>query len=173
MPRSDAPRFDAIDALFGQIGEVYNSMGSERTSLLTALSHAVMLSLIEELRRFTGTDTNPASDQLNRHEQQAQAFCELVEAHFGEAKSIPDYARALAVSPPHLTRICKRILGTSPNELVRKRRMLEATRLLTYTRLSVQDVALRSGFSDVTYFSRTFRAETGTTPSAFRQARDN
>ncbi|WP_349295051.1 helix-turn-helix domain-containing protein (plasmid) [Thioclava sp. 'Guangxiensis'] len=165
-----AQRFEAIDMLMRQIRDVYHSMGSERAALLGALTQATLLSLIGELRRIAPVGGTAFHSEMNRHELQAQAFCELVEAHFTQSMPIPDYARAMAVSPPHLTRVCRRILGTSPNELIRKRRMLEAKRLLAYTRLSVQDVAQRSGFADITYFSRTFTKTIGMTPNAFRRS---
>ena len=57
-------------------------------------------------------------------------------------------------------------------ELVRRRRMLEAKRLLTYTRLPVLDIAHRAGFGDAAFFSRTFKATFDVTPSEFRKRAD-
>ncbi|EPX85287.1 helix-turn-helix domain-containing protein [Salipiger mucosus] len=172
LARSATPRFADVDALMRQLRQAYHSVGSEREPLLRALSHALVLTLIEELRRTVQVDTGRAGTELSRHEAQAQAFCEEVEARFAESVTVEDYARAVGVSAPHLTRICKRVLGTSPNELVRRRRMLEAKRLLSYTRLPVLDIAHRAGFGDAAFFSRTFKTTFGVTPSEFRRQSD-
>lgn len=173
LGRSDCARFDDLDALMGQMARVYHSMGSERPALLRVLGHAILLTLIEELRRATRLDAGQGEGaELSRHEAQAQAFCELVEARFAEALGVEDYARELGVSAPHLTRVCRRVLGTPPNELVRRRRLLEAKRLLGYTRLSVADIAVRSGFGDAAFFSRSFKASFDMTPSEYRRRAD-
>ncbi|MCA0994943.1 helix-turn-helix domain-containing protein [Alloyangia pacifica] len=172
LAQSETPRFADVDALMRQLGAAYHSVGSEREALLRALSHAIVLTLIEELRRTAHIDAGHAGAELSRHEAQVQAFCELVEARFAETVTVEDYARVIGVSAPHLTRICKRILGIAPNELVRRRRMLEAKRLLTYTRLPVLDIAHRAGFGDAAFFSRTFKATFDVTPSEFRKRAD-
>ena len=50
-----------------------------------------------------------------------------------------------------------------------KLRMKEACRLLRSTSLSVGEIAARTGFSDVLYFSRRFHELVGTTPTAHRR----
>lgn len=172
LARSATARFDDLEALMGQLRGAYGAMGSERPALLSALSHAIVLTLIEELRRTARVDAGPAPAELSRHEAQAQAFCEAVERRFAEPAAVEDYAREIGVSAPHLTRLCRRVLGTSPNELVRRRRMLEAKRLLSYTRLSVSDIAHRAGFADAAFFSRTFKETFGVTPSEYRRRSD-
>ncbi|QUJ77250.1 helix-turn-helix transcriptional regulator [Sulfitobacter albidus] len=62
--------------------------------------------------------------------------------------------------------------GAAPNALVRQRRLLEAKRLLEYTRLGVAEIAHRSGFRDPSFFSRSFRSAFGLSPKAYRAARD-
>jgi AraC-like DNA-binding protein len=47
--------------------------------------------------------------------------------------------------------------------------MLEASRLLRFTDLSVGEVAYRVGYSDQLYFSRAFKRYTGLAPQAYRE----
>lgn len=44
----------------------------------------------------------------------------------------------------------------------------EACRLLVQSALSVEEIGLRVGFTDASYFWRSFRKETGYSPSAYR-----
>jgi AraC family transcriptional regulator len=50
------------------------------------------------------------------------------------------------------------------------RRLEKAQELLGGTDLPLAEIALATGFSDQSHFSRRFRDHLGTTPSAFRRA---
>ncbi|MFC6761464.1 helix-turn-helix domain-containing protein [Sulfitobacter porphyrae] len=114
-------------------------MKVERSELLEPLTQLVITYISGEARRRHTIGAIGRSDRLTRHETQAENFCSLVEAHFREDLSVSDYGTKLGVSAPHLTRVCKSVLGFTPNELVRQRRLLEAKRLLEYTRLPISE----------------------------------
>lgn len=164
--------FAAIAALMGQMGHVFHTMRADRAALLEGIAHLMAVYLVSAMRGQL-TTAGPLGDvPLTHHERQAQDFCARVEARFASADSVTDYAAALGVSAPHLTRVCNRILGVTPNEVLRQRRLVEAKRLLEYTRLAVSDIAHRAGFRDPAFFSRTFKASLGQTPQAYRAAQD-
>ncbi|MFN0216142.1 MAG: helix-turn-helix domain-containing protein [Saprospiraceae bacterium] len=48
-------------------------------------------------------------------------------------------------------------------------RLLKAKDLLMRTELSITEIAHKTGFSKLTYFSYTFSREFGVSPSAFRK----
>ena len=79
------------------------------------------------------------------------------------------YAGRLGVSETHLNRICRAAFGTSALGAITRRLMLEATRDLTFTTMSVKEVAYSLGFEDPAYFTRAFLRATGETPGAFRK----
>ena len=164
-----ATHFATIGTLMRQVQSVFQDISLERNAILKALARLIVLYIGADARAAHPVAVAAAPNDRTRHEAQAQAFCAAVEAGFADAHSVADYARSVGVSTPHLSRICRRILGVSPNALIRQRRMVEARRLLEFTRYSVADVALRAGFRDIAYFSRAFKADTGVTPSAFRR----
>ena len=47
--------------------------------------------------------------------------------------------------------------------------MLEASRLLRFTDLTVGEIAFRAGFDDQLYFSRAFKRYRGDSPMAYRE----
>lgn len=59
--------------------------------------------------------------------------------------------------------------GTSLRALVDESRRAKAIELMTMRRLSVEQVALRLGYTDAATFIRAFRRWTGTTPGAYPQ----
>lgn len=98
----------------------------------------------------------------------ARRFEALVDQHYREHLGIADYAELLLVSPTHLSRVMKQATGRPASAAISERVMREARRNLTYSNLSVSELAYQLGFSDPAYFSRAFARETGQPPSAFR-----
>ncbi len=115
------------------------------------------------------TDRTPTTS--TKSEDLVAAYAALVERDFASGGTVGDLARGLGVTATHLTRVCRTANGTSAHDLLANRRHFEAKRLLVDTDLPVGDVARQSGFSSLAYFSRTFRQNTGQSPSAFRSAR--
>ncbi|MBA4223777.1 MAG: AraC family transcriptional regulator [Methylobacterium sp.] len=97
-------------------------------------------------------------------------FVERVESHFHTHEPLATYARDLGVTGPHLTRVCREVLGHSAMRVIQGRLMIEARRDLVYTRSPVSQIAFRLGFSDPAYFSRFFAARAGMSPSEYRAA---
>ena len=172
LAKGGSENFEDIDTAFAQLGPVYHGMKGQRDAILEALVRLILAYIAGDVgREQSGHGTNGAAS-LSRHEKQAEAFCALLEARFSEDLLVNDYAASVGLSAPHLTRVCKRVLGAAPNELVRQRRLLEASRLLEYTRLPVSEVAHRAGFSDPSFFSRTFRNAYGVAPKIYRAQKD-
>ncbi|WP_300036799.1 helix-turn-helix domain-containing protein [uncultured Roseobacter sp.] len=167
----DTQKFEDIRVLTAQARRAFASIDADREPLLCALARVLVLYMTSGPSRAITASKIPRQE-LTRHEKQAQAFCDSIEQNFQEQLTVEDYARALGVSPPHLTRICKKYLGVPPNAMIRQRRLVEAKRLLEFTRHTVADVAPRCGFRDPAFFSRAFRQQTGMTPGAYRARKD-
>jgi AraC family transcriptional regulator, transcriptional activator of pobA len=92
----------------------------------------------------------------------------LVESHFREDATVAAYARKLGVTPGHLSDVVRSLTGEAAGELIRRRRMLEARRLLFHSDQSVSEIAFELGFEDSSYFAKAFRRATGLSPGDFR-----
>jgi AraC family cel operon transcriptional repressor len=73
------------------------------------------------------------------------------------------------VTPTHLARSVRRFYGTTPTELVHTRRLRRAAVLLATTGDPIGEIGLRCGFGTASYFSSSFFAAEGITPSEFRR----
>ncbi|PMQ13014.1 AraC family transcriptional regulator [Janthinobacterium sp. AD80] len=82
---------------------------------------------------------------------------------------IADVAAALGVHPVHLARVFRQAWGCSPGDLLRWRRVEQASGLMRRPDLSMADVALSVGFADQSHMNRAFRARYGMTPSNYRR----
>lgn len=93
----------------------------------------------------------------------------LLEAHFKEHWRVADYARALAVSPTHLSRVVRAATGAPASHLIDARIVREARRHLAFTHLQVASIAYTLGYQDPSLFSRVFARVTGRSPRAYRR----
>ncbi|ASZ11012.1 helix-turn-helix domain-containing protein [Chitinophaga pendula] len=96
-------------------------------------------------------------------------FEKLVDEHFMTQKMPSAYADMLCVSPNYLNKLCKEVRGFTTGEIIRKRVVIEAQRLLHYTTLPVNDIADKLGFESPSYFITFFKKLTLTTPELFRK----
>jgi AraC family transcriptional activator of pobA len=163
-----ADNFDNVAALIDQLRQAYHSVAVNKEEVLLSLIDLIVLYLTGDLRTASSLKPVNTPAPRGRHDLQIEAFCNLLEENFQHPWSVALYAQRIGISAPHLTRVCKAGLGAPPNDLVRRRRILEAKRLLEYTALSVAEIARRCGFKDAAFFSRTFKASLGIPPHQYR-----
>ncbi len=94
----------------------------------------------------------------------------FIEERYRERVSLKDVARAVSLSPGHLTTVVGRKTGRTVQEWITERRMAEARRLLVETNRAVEEVGRMVGYGDPGYFVRSFRSAHGVTPLGWRRA---
>lgn len=84
--------------------------------------------------------------------------------------SIEYAAECSGISSVHFRRIFKEIYMTSPIKYVNALRIERAKELLMYDAInSVSQIAELCGYSDVYYFSKIFKSQTGVSPTVYRK----
>lgn len=78
-------------------------------------------------------------------------------------------AALVHLNPSYLSQLFKQQLNRNFIDYIAEVRMEEAKRLLGATSLRISEVADRVGYSDVAYFSNTFKKWNGCTPSEYRK----
>ncbi|SFU35978.1 helix-turn-helix transcriptional regulator [Halomonas korlensis] len=79
-----------------------------------------------------------------------------------------EVADSCHLSTFQFSRLFKRLTGSTFQDYVLHRRITEAKRLLANPRVSITDVCFTVGFSDLSYFTRTFQRYVGQPPSRYR-----
>jgi AraC family transcriptional activator of pobA len=153
----------AVLATMRQLWHEFNGRHAARALLLRGLC----ASLLARAARAAGAG-EIAPNEAARPDALLRRFEALLEAHYLEHWKVAEYARALAVTPTHLSRVARAATGQAASQLIDARVMREARRNLAYTNLSISTVAYALGFSDPAYFSRVFRRALGMSPRAFR-----
>jgi YesN/AraC family two-component response regulator len=94
---------------------------------------------------------------------------DFIEANYQHEITLSDVAQAVGYSPAYLTNRVKHETGRTVNGWIIERRMAAARSLLQNTDWSVEQVATKAGYLNVSYFFRQFRQYQGTTPKAWRE----
>lgn len=94
---------------------------------------------------------------------------EKIETHLRSGLSVAQYAKLLNVTPARLRAACIEVTGKTPMRVLEERLVLEAKRNLTYTNMTIAQIAYYLGFTDPAYFSRFFSKLAGESPAAFRR----
>jgi AraC family transcriptional regulator len=79
-------------------------------------------------------------------------------------------AGAVRMSYFHFSRAFKQSMGMTATNYIAERRIERAKKMLEETELPISEIALRSGFSSQSHFTKAFRRLAGNTPKAFRAA---
>jgi AraC family transcriptional regulator len=126
--------------------------------------------LVIGLLRAALTDGNGHRDEpggsTDRLIRRTKAF---VEAEFANPIRLADVGRAVGASPAYLTHVFRRVEGTSLHQYLTQLRLARALVELPRTD-DLTSLALETGFSSHSHFTRAFRRAFGVTPSQFRHA---
>ena len=146
----------------------------------------------EAQRRWLGDVLRVALDKLNRtlslplragvggvytaFRQMSDSYREALSAlreHADGDISLDTVAGCIGISPSYLSRLFSTEQGRSFVECLTELRIRAAVELACETRLSIREIAQRTGYSNVTYFCRVFKRHAGCTITELRERRRN
>lgn len=96
---------------------------------------------------------------------------ELVDRHFKSRKKIGFYAGALNLTVRTLQNRLKKASLTSLNDLLQRRTLKEAKKLLSTNAMSIGAIATELGFKETAHFSNWFHKHAHCCPMAYKQGR--
>ncbi len=105
-----------------------------------------------------------------RDQARVTAMVRFMTEHLAQRVDHAMLERASGLSPSRLQALFREVTGHPPLDYLRRLRVEEARRLLADSRLSVKEVAARTGFRDTSHFSKVFRRVDGLAPAHFRDA---
>lgn len=92
-----------------------------------------------------------------------------LEEHFTEKINLTDLENRFFISKFHLSREYKRIYGITIGNDITAKRISHAKSLLRFSDLSVEQVAISSGFQNTAYFTKVFKRAENMTPLEYRK----
>lgn len=95
---------------------------------------------------------------------------EYIQKHALESPSNAQVAKEFGYHSYYLNRIMKEYSGNTIAQMMIQERIKYAEMCMATTDMTIAEIAEASGFSNISYFSRLFRAKTGCTPSQYRKS---
>lgn len=153
-----SPTFDMAVDLIGRI-------------LGRPLALDVASSFVQDQSRAAGDPQVNAMLGDARHDPRLVRAIRIMETHLDTPLSIAAIAKRVSMSTRGLEQLFARQIGQTPGAYFLSLRLAAARRLVDDTRLSMTDIASRTGFSSQPALSRAFRLHYGQSPSDSRKAR--
>ena len=95
-----------------------------------------------------------------------------IHEHYMEVLSLDILAEKVYLTPHYLSTIFSQEKGIGINKYIKNIRMEKAKELLRNTNMKVSDICRETGYSNLSYFCKTFRNEYGVTPEKYRDRQE-
>jgi AraC family transcriptional activator of pobA len=164
--RLAAPRRAEVEAIFALISAEHGGARAGRAQALIGLTGL----LATWFARTIAAAGDAGHGEGARGTDLVRRFQEQMESRFRKERRLSVYAAELGITPTHLSRVCREIVGKPASALIQDRVVQEAMRNLAYTSIAVHEIAEALGFVDPAHFSRFFTQHVGRTPSVFRRS---
>lgn len=156
--------------------DVYLTKPSRREELLLHVHNLLRLrasiqARYQALGRLAGSIDSPKVMPAVDDDFVRQVI-EVIAQHYAETDfGVTEIQRAVGLSSSQLHRKMKALTGNTAGHFLRLYRLEQARHFLkTRPQWTVAEVAYNTGFQDPNYFSRSFSAEFGQTPTEYREA---
>ncbi len=147
-----------IKGLFNEILHFYMQKDIGYSMRAVGYAYAMMAEFITEYEKVALTNVN---------KQQLLFAKEYIDKHYKEPISIALLANLASMSETNFRRSFHRVFSDTPMRYRDKVRINYAKELLLYGFYTTNEIAERIGFSDVGYFCRFFKKQTGLTPKEY------
>jgi len=94
----------------------------------------------------------------------------MIEREYDSDLQLATLAQEAKLSRYHFLRLFLRLTGLTPHQYVRRARLRRAAGQMIWSGSKVTEIALDSGFGDISNFNHAFRAEFGVSPRGYRMA---
>jgi AraC family transcriptional regulator len=167
--RYEAVSYDPfVEQIALAISQELDSETSSGRLLIESLGHSLSAYL---LHRYSESAVNakPYSDSVRPMDHRRLArVLEFIDVHIDESFTVSEMAAVACMSPAHFARSFKARTGQSPHQFVSRKRLELAERMLLDPYRPMSEIALSTGFSSQSNFSRAFRNVSGMSPGDYR-----
>ena len=118
-------------------------------------------------QNLSNTTVSPNAKSLHNR-QRIKTMLQYIHDHYIESITMEQIAQSASISKSECLRCFRKTIDVTPIQYVRQYRIKQAAKRLVTTEDSVSQIAEQCGFSDLSYFTKTFREITGVPPLQYR-----
>ncbi len=133
---------------------------------------AAVLELMVYLSRNFASGSTKKSVSEKKSNESIRLAIGYIRAHLNEKLTIEEIADEIGLSKFHFSREFKKVTGFTVISYINTLRCRNAKKLLAKNEFSVHEIALKCGFENDSYFSKTFKKYSGLLPSEFIKEQD-
>lgn len=138
----------------------------QRRDLLGRLeSHYLATGLILSVLQAYSRESSDSPDQP----EFLNWITSFMSLHLAESLSVSDMATRAGLSTSRFSQVFRNRFGRPPHQFLLHLRVQRAQDLLHHTDLTMREVSVQCGFSDVHHFAKTFKRLSGQTPGSYRR----
>ncbi|AZA76167.1 helix-turn-helix domain-containing protein [Chryseobacterium sp. G0186] len=103
------------------------------------------------------------------NQKRVYQFIMLMDEHYKTERRSDFYSSKMGISEKRINQILKDKMNKTLTQLLHKRVILEAERMLISSDLTIKEIAFSLNFDDPAYFSRFYKKQTGQSPEDFKR----
>ncbi len=108
----------------------------------------------------------------SRAEHLFEVFADEVMQHIADSHKVSYYADSLCITSNYLSKVCRQVANVSARDFINTCIIVQSQFLLVENKkMSIQEIAIKTGFPSQSFFAKFFRLHVGMSPSAYRQQR--
>lgn len=148
---------------------IYALQSGEQDAYTGRSTHELLGAMLSIIAGKFSVASSANKTKENRSSMIEKDFNQLLQLHYKTWKQPALYAKALSISVAHLNESVKNISGFPVSVQIQQKSILEAKRLLYFTKLSVKEIGYELGYDNPVYFSKLFKKISSVTPLEFRE----
>lgn len=125
--------------------------------------------LIVDILSILLQDVTNVREEQNPARQKLLEIRQYLDEHYTEKFSLDELSEHFFISKFHLSREFKSYFGITPNLYVIGKRITMVKKLLRFSDLTLEEIAVRCGFYDTSYMNKQFKKSEGINASDFRK----
>lgn len=146
-----------IGPIFGKLLTEYNNRSFGREQFIISAITQICILLFRCCEQVSRSTNDPEHKMVM-----------YIREHYLEPISAKSVAECFHLSPNYFSEFFKKHTGIGFSAYVKKLRLKFAAKLLLTSDMTVNEVAVRSGFNSMTYFFNSFKSAYGMPPEQFR-----
>lgn len=153
------PEYQKLDLLSQPV------LGSEQ--MIRLYLEMLLIRFIRKNKHYSQNTTISTTAQHNAEEHYFNTTCAYIEDNIDKVFTLGHLSQHAMVSSSYLERLFNRYAGMSVIQYCNHRKIELAKKIIREDRMNISQIAESLGFSSIHYFSRTFKAFEGMSPSQY------
>lgn len=166
--RDDLELHGEVACYLKEMRDVYFSDNDLRELLIDAKMLILLEMLARKILPIMANQDQSFFDKTRKYKKKFDEIQLYVDQHHDENLTTESVAKVFGFSKYHFSRLFKEYTNYPFHDYLIHSRLRVATHLMTQPGLSITEIALQSGFSSLSTFSRLFKQRLNCTPIAYR-----